>query len=106
MSYDYVNTDKGKYIVFNDYPENFEQENPKKRKNVMAISGASTVCYKLNNGKLDKYYLFGKPADDDQAKFCYIESSDFSHETNTYATLLMVRDGRKKQAKIAWVKFE
>ncbi|MBN9481950.1 MAG: hypothetical protein BGO70_15370 [Bacteroidetes bacterium 43-93] len=103
LSYDYLNANNKKYIIFNDYPENFEKEDTRKYKTVVAISDASTVCYELNNGKIDKFYLFGKPNDDDEANFCYIESSHFLKETNTYATLMVEKRGRKKNAKIAWV---
>jgi len=106
LSFDYVNTDKNRYIIFNDYPSNFERgEDVKKRKEVTTISGANTIYYRLHNGEFDKDYLFGTPSSDDQSNFCYVESSDFNKETNTYATLLMSRDGRKKEAKIAWVTF-
>ena len=104
LSFDYVNTDHKRYILYNDYPENLDKTG-KKRKTVVAISDANTVCYELDNGRMTQSYLFGTPAKD-QAKFCYIESSDFLEESNTYATLMMTRDGRKKQAYIAWVKFE
>jgi len=106
LSFDYVNTDKNRYIIFNDYPVNFDRgDDVKKRKDVTTISGANTIYYRLHNGQFDKDYLFGTPSSDDQSNFCYVESSDFNKETNTYATLLMSRDGRKKEAKIAWVTF-
>ncbi|MCD6062527.1 MAG: hypothetical protein K0R82_438 [Flavipsychrobacter sp.] len=106
MSFDYVNANTNKYVVFNDYTENFHKgEDAKRKKVVVAISDANTVCYKLNNGKIDKYFLFGAPKEDNEAKFCYIESSHFMKDNNTYATLMMDRKGRKKQAQIAWVKF-
>jgi len=106
LSYDYINSDKSKYIVFNDLPTNTEGDEDDKHKTVAYISKTNTICYKLDNGALSKFYLFGTPKDDDQSKFCYIEASNFLKETNTYATILMERDGRDKQAKIAWVTFE
>lgn len=108
LSFDYLNTDNNKYILFNDYPSNYarEQDGQRRRKTVTTISGANTMCYKIQNGKLSRFYVFGTPQDDDQTKFCYVESSDFSQETNTYATLMMEKNGRDKQAKIAWVTFQ
>lgn len=106
MSFDYINTADGKYVVFNDHPKNFNQTDPRKRIVVAFISEANTMCYKLDKGKIDKYYLFGKPSNDENSRFCYIESSHFLQETNTYATLMMERRGKNKMAKIAWVKFE
>lgn len=107
MSFDYVNANANRYILFNDYTENFHKgEDAKRKKVVVAISEANTVCYKLNNGKMDKYFLFGAPKEDNESKFCYIESSHFMKDNNTYATLMMDRKGRKKQAQIAWVTFK
>jgi hypothetical protein len=104
LSFDYVSTDRKRYVLYNDYTENLDRTG-KKRKTVVAISDANTVCYELDNGRATQSYLFGNPGKD-AAKFCYIESSHFLPETKTYATLMMTRDGRKKQASIAWVKFE
>lgn len=106
MSFDYVNTDKNRYIIFNDYSVNFERgDDVKKRKDVTTISEANTFYYRLHDGQFDKDYLFGTPGSDKQSNFCSVESSDFNKETNTYATLLISRDGRNKEAKIAWVTF-
>lgn len=106
MSFDYVNTDKANYILFNDYPVNAEKEEGDKRKVVQAISGSNTMVYKLADGKITKEYLFGKPSDDDKSIFSNIESSSFMKNTNTYATIVVKRDGRDKKAQIAWVTFE
>jgi hypothetical protein len=105
MSYDYVNTGSNAYVLYNDYPENFDKPVGKKLKEVMAISEANTVACNIAGGKMEKFYLFGQPKDDDHSKFCYIESSNFQQSSNTYATLVVDRDGRKKMAKVAWVKF-
>lgn len=106
MSFDYLPTPSGQYILFNDYNENYEKaDNSPKRKTVAAISEANTIYYKMDNGKITKGYLFGKPANDDISKFCYIESSNYQPANSTYATLLVQRDGRKKVARIAWVSF-
>ncbi|PZF71383.1 hypothetical protein [Taibaiella soli] len=108
LSFDYLNTDNNKYVLFNDYPSNYarEQDGKRRRKTVTTISGANTMCYKMQNGKISRFFVFGTPQDDDQTKFCYVESSHFSKETNTYATLMMEKNGRDKQARIAWVTFQ
>ncbi|RYE23372.1 MAG: hypothetical protein EOP51_10760 [Sphingobacteriales bacterium] len=106
MSFDYLPTSGGQYILYNDYNENYEKgDNSPKRKTVAAISEANTIYYKINNGAVSKGYLFGKPANDDVSKFCYIEASNYQPATGTYATLVVKRDGRKKVACVAWVKF-
>ena len=70
------------------------------------MSSTNTMCYRLNDPKMDKFYLFGEPGDHNNSTFCYIESSDYNTDLNTYATMIVERDGRDKVAKIAWVKFE
>ncbi len=106
LSFDYVNTDKGRYILFNDYPANFEKaEGKRKRKPVKTISGSNTVCYKMQHGRPESFYLFGQPGKG-QSRFCYVEASHYLADQKTYATLLMQRNGREKKASIAWVEFE
>jgi hypothetical protein len=107
LSYDYVNAEKGHYIIFNDLPGNSDRdEDDEKRKTVAYVSKTNTMCYKLNGQSMDKLYLFGEPKDDSKSTFCYIESSDYNKESNSYATMIVERDGRDKEAKIAWVTFE
>ncbi len=106
LSFDYVNTDKGRYVLFNDYPENFvKEEGKRKRKPVTTISGSNTVCYKMQHGRPESFFLFGSPGKG-QARFCYVESSHYLADKKTYATLLMQRNGREKKAAIAWVQFD
>lgn len=107
LSYDYIYTDKGRYVIFNDLPKNSDKdEDEERRKAVAYVSKTNTMCYKLGDPKIEKFFLFGEPAGDDKSVFSYIASSDFNKEINTYATMIVERDGRDKQAKIAWVTFE
>jgi len=107
LSFDYIDGDKGRYIVFNDLPVNSDKdEDEEKRKTVTNVSNTNTMCYKLNDPKMDKFFLFGEPGDKHNSTFCYIESSDYNKDLNTYATMIVERDGRDKAAKIAWVKFQ
>lgn len=106
LSFDYVNTDKNKYILFNDVTENFEKSDKEKKKTIIGISECNTLCYKLEDGKVGKSYLFGKPKDDSHNMFCYIQSSNYMKETNTYATLAVERNKRDKQSRIIWATFE
>lgn len=103
FSFNYVNTDNGKYLIFNDFPENFDKDGAKKINEVDAASNMHTVYYELENGFFKKHYLYGTPGKD-QLKFTNIQSANV--KGNTYATLMVERDGRKKQAHIAWVKFK
>lgn len=108
LSYEYINTGKNQYVFFNDYPENFskDEEKERKRKMVTGISNTNAICYKLKYAGFDKSYLFGAPTSDKQSTFCYIEAGDYFPKTSTYATLIVERDGRKKQSKIAWINLD
>ena len=106
FSFDYVNTAKGKYLVFNDYPENFHKKESEKMEVVAKASDMNAVYYELKNGFFKKHFLFGAPKGDTDLKFANIASAHFMDATNTYAVLMIDRDGRKKQARIAWVKFD
>jgi len=107
LSFDYINTDKGRYVIFNDLPRNAEKdEEEENRKTVTYASETNTMCYQLNDAKMDKFYLFGQPDDKHSATFTYIESSNYNKETNTYATMIVERDGRSKSARIAWLTFD
>ena len=106
FSYDYVNAPNGRYVIFNDLPGNADKdEEDESRKTVKSVSSTNTMCYKLNDPKMDKFYLFGEPDDKKASTFCYIESSDYNKDINTYATMIVERDGRSKSAKIAWITF-
>ena len=107
LSYDYVNAPNGHYVLFNDLPGNFDRdEDETKRKMATSVSATNTICFKLNGDNIEKSYLFGEPDGKHSATFSYIESSDYNKETNTYATLIVEKDGRDKSARIAWVKFQ
>ncbi len=107
LSYDYINAENGRYVIFNDLPVNADKdEDEEKRKTVTSVTATNTMCYKLNDQKMDKFYLFGQPDSKRASTFCYIESSDYNKDLNTYATMIVERDGRDKTAKIAWVNFK
>ena len=50
--------------------------------------------------------LFGEPDGKKASTFCYIESSDYNKDINTYATMIVERDGKDKSARIAWITFQ
>ncbi len=106
LSFDYVSTNANRYIMFNDRPENFDRDEKKKRKLLEYPDRSNTICYKLNKGDMEKFYLFGEPTDDRQNNYCNIEASNYLPETKTYATIVMKRNGKDEDSHIAWVKFE
>jgi len=106
ISFDYVNTDKGRYIIFNESNKNIDRDEDKRRKVVMNVNKLNTLCYSLNGTTMSKFFLFGEPADDSKSSSCQISTSDFDKNTGTYATVMIEREGRDRSAKIVWVKFE
>lgn len=105
FSFDYIGTAQGRYIMFNDYPENQESYRKEAPKTVKDVSSTNTYGFTL--GKDEKsYHVFGKPASDKESTFFYLQASDYQKSTGTYATIIVERTGRKKQSRIAWLKFE
>ena len=106
MSFDYVAAPKGNYVIFNDLADNFENdEDESKSKKMSAASVSNAVCYRLNGDAIDRSFLFGEPKAG-SSTFCFINGSDYNTANNTYATIMIERDGRNKQSRIAWVTFE
>lgn len=105
LSYDYVSTSTNRYILFNDRPENFDRDEKKKRKMLEDPSHSNTICYKLNNGEMEKFYLFGEP-DEHQYVFCNVEASNYQPATNTYCTIVISKKKREDETKLAWIKFD
>lgn len=106
MSFDYVNTDKNRYVLFNDNDRNFDrEEEDKRRKLVKKVKNLNTICYSLNGKGVNKFFLFGDPKETELSNKIHLDASDYSKETNTYATVLVEKDGRDRSAKIVWVKF-
>jgi len=106
MSFDYVAAPKANYVIFNDLADNFENdEDESKSKKMSAASVSNAVCYRLNGDAIDRSFLFGEPKAG-SSTFCFINGSDYNTANNTYATIMIERDGRNKQSRIAWVTFE
>src|SRR5690606_41554820 len=54
----YINTGNAEYVVFNDYPENFdEKDRERKEKKVRAVSDANAICVRRKDSQLEKFYL-------------------------------------------------
>ncbi|PQJ08725.1 hypothetical protein CJD36_022800 [Flavipsychrobacter stenotrophus] len=107
MSYDYINTDKNRYVIYNDDLNNGAKEDGEKGKVVAAnITKMNTVCYSLNDATLTRGLVFGPSDSDDKYSAVYIEASDYLPATRTYATIVIEREGRDKVARMAWLIFE
>ncbi len=106
LSYDYISTRRGNFVLINDLASNFSKdEDDSKHKKVRSVSATNTVAYKLNAGSFEKFLFFGKP-DDDSNIFSYMDGTDYCDITNTYATVIMECKGRDKVARVAWVTFD
>ncbi len=107
ISYDYIGTDNNRYIIFNDNTKNFgKDEDDRRRALVNNPNKLNTVCYQLKGNEVNKFYLFGATEEKDQSNTCYIDASDYMPANNTYATLLIERDGHERQVRMAWITFE
>lgn len=105
-SFDYVSTPTHNYVIFNDHPDNRDKDDNKKRQNLVGISDAETICYSEKDGQTSKFLLFGDPNDKKINRFSFISAAHYLPETQTYATMVIERDGKKKQARLAWATFQ
>jgi len=106
VSFDYINTDNNRYILFNDSPRNFDKdEDETSRKAVTGKTRVNTVCYSITADGLKKFYLFGDPEGKKESNSCYIEASAYQPSNDTYATVMVEEDGRDREAKLVWVTF-
>ncbi len=104
FSFDYINTsNNNSYIIYNDVFENLNEKDYKELYVFGRVSDGVTVYTKIDKDNTTSNYLYGIPNDDKKA-FSAIETSSFKEDT--YAVLMIKRNGRKKQAYIAWVNFE
>lgn len=106
FSYDYINTGAAEYVIFNDYPENFdEKDRERKEKKVRAVSDANAIGVRRKDSQLEKFYLFGEPRQKDHCRFIIVESSARSADGKTFATVMVEKTGKTKKAYVAWINF-
>ena len=105
MSYSYINAPKGNYVILNDLASNFNKDEDEAKTKMMYASGTSAIAYKMANNNIERFFLFGEP-DDKTNIFSYIEGADYNEPLKTYCTIIVERDGRQKQARMAWVIFD
>lgn len=103
-AFDCVSAGNIPYVIFNDHPENLSKDPYEKRQNMVALSQSNTICYKLSGEKPQPVYFLGRP-DKETYRFSNIAAADYNSETRIYATLMIERKQRSKQAHIAWVHF-
>jgi len=98
-------------MIFNDFAddaENLRNDEGMSKMKRTGISVANTILCKLNgNNGLERSFLFGVP-EKGTSTFSYLNFNcpDYNNATNTYAVIIIERDGRRKEGKIAWITFE
>ncbi|RAJ83406.1 hypothetical protein CLV59_103373 [Chitinophaga dinghuensis] len=107
FSFDYMYVNDKAYAIYNDFSENIEREdeNYRGRKKMRGVSDANTVLAWYDGEKIQRSYLFGDPGNKDIARFSRIDMNTHSADEKSFATLMIERKGRKKEAYIVWVKF-
>jgi len=106
MSYDYISTPRGNYVLFNDKISNIgKEEDNSRRHRTLSASFTNSVAYKLDNNKIEQFFFFGEP-DGNTSTFSYTSGTSYNDALNTYATLIIEREGKQKHARLAWVTFD
>lgn len=106
FSYVFFSTPKADYVVFNDLPENFNKPLTAEPHTVPTISDANAILFKIEGDSISKSYLFGEPYDKRSSNFIMAGSAVFDSNSNMLITLMVNNERGKKNAKVAWVKFE
>lgn len=104
FDYSYFSTPDAEYVVYNDIPENFDLPAGKEPHSVSTVSDANSILYKLNNGKIEKSYLFGQPESKRDSKFSLTGSATYDKENRTYVTVMVDNKRGTKTAHLAWIK--
>lgn len=104
FSVDYLITNTGIHIIYNDAQENFDAPE-RKFARVSGASTASVILHKYSNGKIEKINMYAEPTKKANT-FGLIGAHHYSREKNTYTTVVMQREGRKKVARVVWVKLD
>ncbi|MBN8670587.1 MAG: hypothetical protein J0L80_07860 [Chitinophagales bacterium] len=100
----YFSTPSGNYILMNDLPENLEKEPKEKPHRMSTISDANTILCKLQDGKIQKSYLYGIPKEKRSAKFSKFFNLHYHKGLNTLALLMVDNAKGDKMSQIAWIK--
>lgn len=101
---DFISTENGSYLFFNNTIDNMERPENKQSGRVAGISGTNGVMYTYKGGKITKEFMFGTPENKKEAKFINPGASDYNATTKTYATVLT--DPKLKQSTVVWRKLD
>jgi len=104
-SYMLQNIKGDQYLFINDIDENFNNDGKEQYKMISSISDANTIVYKIQGGKIEKSYLFGKPTGKNDSRFAMIGKCYYSESNNTLVTIITDRKNNVKTSKLAWAEF-
>ncbi|SFE52313.1 hypothetical protein SAMN05518672_10786 [Chitinophaga sp. CF118] len=105
LSFEYLPTPHGTYILFNDYLQYLDPGGTYQDKKPMRyLTEANIVCYRCNDSTQERLFLFGTP-ETFKGYYCMLGASDYQSEKGIYATLMITRKGEEKKACVAWVEF-
>lgn len=104
-------TEKGDcYIIYNDLKSNFERgigdniDTSSTFGNDNHIMNTDAICYKVGKRKTVEKSLLIENPEGNHAVF--VESADFSNQTNTYAALIAQGPGKDYKFRVVWKKLE
>lgn len=103
LSFEYLRGSQAAFLFFNDYLQYLEKGGSEKaRKPLKYVNDANLVCYRYQNGHVQRTFPFGVP-DADKGYYCMLGASDYAAQENIYATVMISRNGSDKKAYIAWL---
>ncbi|MBO9728106.1 MAG: hypothetical protein J7623_05655 [Chitinophaga sp.] len=107
FSYDYMFANDKTYVIYNDFPENIDDKNEDSRGKVRMrrVSDANTVLAYHDGNAVKRIYLFGEPENKNVSRFSFLEMNAHSNDNKSYATMMIERHGKSKQAYIVWITF-
>lgn len=100
---DYITTDNGNYLIFNDNLKNYEKTFNENFTRMGRVSFSNTIIYKIGDSPT-KYLPFGK-TEENRFVFSDITFGYFDRRTNTYVVPIIVNNDGDKKEKVAWIKF-
>ncbi|GAA3955400.1 hypothetical protein GCM10022209_61190 [Chitinophaga oryziterrae] len=105
LSYEYLPTAHGTYILFNDYLQYLDPGGSYTDKKPMRyLTEANIVCYRCTDTTQERLFLFGNP-ETFKGYYCMLGASDYQNDKSIYTTIMITRKGEEKKACIAWVEF-
>jgi hypothetical protein len=101
---DFISTDKGSYLLFNNLQKNVEADDTKSIKIVKAIGATTAVKYTYKGDAITRDYLFKKPKEKSDVTFCLFSCSSYYPAKKSYATIYT--DPEKKKSAVIWIKLD